>query len=179
MKVVNARLAGLLTAATVAVLAACSDSGTTEPRAAPNASQGGFGGKNGDTTVAGNPADSSGHPSAPVASFTLDVQVLGGSLNTTDTLLTGPVGGVRVDVYSQTYTFTGGNGADTVRIDQTFVTSGMTDGTGHIVFPNLKGSQEYVLKGTPPDGSGYRSFNGFVPRAYSDKIAMTFVLQKQ
>jgi hypothetical protein len=178
MKGGNARLAGLFAAAAVTILAACSDSGTTQPRVSPNASQSGFGGKNGDTTVTGSPADSSGHPSTPVASFTLDVQVLGGSLNATDTLLTGPVGGVRVDVYAQTYTYTGGNGADTVQINKTLVTSGLTDGTGHVVFANLNG-QDYLLNGTPPDGSGYRSFNGFVPRAYSDKIKMTFVLQKQ
>ena len=182
MKVVNARLFTLLTAATVTAMAACSDSGTTQPRAGPDASQTGFGGQTGDTSVTGNPGDTAktgpGNPSNPVASFTLDLTILGGTLTSTDTLLNGPVAGVRVDVYSQSYTHTGGNGADTVQISQTLVASGVSDQTGHVVLPNLKG-QAYLVKGTPPQGSGYRSFTGFVPVPYSDKISMTFVLQKQ
>ena len=186
MKAVHPRLAGLIAAAALTVIAACGDSGATQPLSSPNASEGGIGGQSGDTALTGNPGNpgtagdtaKTGNPSNPVANFTLDVKVLGGSLTGTDTLLNGPVGGVRVEVYSQTYTHTGGNGADTVNISQTLVTSGTTDGSGHIVFPNLKG-QSYVLKGTPPDGSGYRSFSGFSPVPYSDRIAMTFVLQKQ
>ena len=182
MKVVNARYARLLACAAVAVIAACSDSGTTGPIPSPNANQGGVGVASGDTAVTGNPADTArnGNPSSPVATFTLDVQVLGVTSNTTstDTLSDAPVGGVRIDLYSQSYTCHPGNGADTVQINQTLVASGTTDQTGHVVLPNLKG-QPYVVKGTPADGSGYRAFNGFVAQPYTDKVSMTFVMQKQ
>lgn len=195
MKVVNPRFTTLLAAVTIAAIAACSDSGTTQPLLSPDALQTGSGGKTGDSSTTGNPGqsnnpgspgdtatrtpgDSSGQSSKPVATFTLDVKMVAGTLSGVDSLSNGPVAGVRVDVYSQTYTFTGGGGADTAQINQTLVTTGVTDATGHIVFSNLKG-QEYALKVTPPDGSGYRPFTGFVPTPYSDKIAMTFWLQKQ
>jgi hypothetical protein len=180
MKVVNTRYARLLACAAVAAIAACSDSGTTGPIPSPNASEGAIDGKSGDTAVTRNPADTArnGNPSSPVANFTLDVQVRGATGTTTDTTLSIPLAGVRIDLYSQTYVHTGGSGADTVQIEQTLFTSGVTDQTGHVVLPNLPG-QLFVIKGTPSDGSGYRSFTGFVPVPYSDKIAMTFVMQKQ
>ena len=194
MNVVTPRLAGLLAAVAVTMIAACSDSGTTQPLPSPNAVQNGSSGKASDSSTAGNPGqsnnpgspadtsagnagDSSRNSPKPVAIFTLDVKTVGGNISGADTLSNGPVAGVRIDVYSQTYTFTGGTGADTAEIHQTLVTSGVTDATGHVVIPNLAG-QAYVLKCTPPDGSGYRPFTAFVPIPYSDKISMTFWLQK-
>jgi hypothetical protein len=188
MQAVKARFAGVILAAAVSVIAACSDSGTTPPLDPSRSQAGGLGGDTaqtgnpgspgnaGDTAKTNVPTDSSSIPK-PVANFTLDVQVLGGSFSATDTLLSGPLAGVRIDVYEQTVTFIPGNGADTARIDEKLLTSGTTDLTGHVVFPNLKG-QSYNIKGTAPDGSGYQSFRGFSPVPYTDKVSMTFVMRK-
>lgn len=189
MQAVKARFAGVVLAAAVSVIAACSDSGTTQPLdPSKSQSSGGLGGDTahtgkpgspgtvGDTGKTKPPTDSSAIPK-PVAKFTLDVQVLGGSVSATDTLLSGPLGGVRIDVYEQTVTFIPGNGADTARLGDTLITSGTTDATGHVVFPNLKG-ESYIIKGTAPEGSGYQPFKGISPVPYTDKISMTFVMRK-
>lgn len=188
MQAAKARFAGVVLAAAVSVIAACSDSGTTQPL---NPAKSQTGAKGGDTSHTGNPGspgnagdtaktkpptDSSAIPK-PVASFTLDVAVLGGSISATDTLLSGPLAGVRIDVYEQTVTFIPGNGADTARLGDTLITSGTTDATGHVVFPKLKG-ESYIIKGTAPEGSGYQPFKGISPVPYTDKISMTFVMRK-
>jgi hypothetical protein len=185
MQVVKARFAGVVLAAAVSVIAACSDSGTTQPL---NPAKSQTGAKGGDTSHTGNPGnagdtakttpptDSSAIPK-PVASFTLDVAVLGGSISATDTLLSGPLAGVRIDVFEQTVKFIPGNGADTAQLSETLITSGTTDATGHVVFPKLKG-ESYIIKGTAPEGSGYQPFRGISPVPYADKISMTFVMRK-
>jgi hypothetical protein len=188
IQAVKARFAGVVFAAAVTVIAACSDSGSTQPLDPSRSQSGGLGGDTahsgkpgspgavGDTGKTNPPTDSSAIPK-PVASFTLDVAVLGGSISATDTLLSGPLPGVRIDVYEQTVTFIPGNGTDTARLGEALITSGTTDATGHVVFPKLKG-ESYIIKGTAPDGSGYQPFKGFSPVPYTDKISMTFVMRK-
>ena len=182
MQVAKARFAGVVLAAAVSVIAACSDSGSTQPLNPAKSQTGARGsdtshtGNPGDTAKTNSPTDSSAIPK-PVASFTLDVAVLGGSISATDTLLSGPLAGVRIDVYEQTATFIPGNGADTVHLSETLITSGTTDATGHVVFPKLKG-ESYIIKGTAPEGSGYQPFRGISPVPYTDRISMTFVMRK-
>jgi hypothetical protein len=163
-RVVTSRVATLMTAAIVVVIAACSDAngspaGLTGPKA--SASQGGSTGDSAKNTP-GNPAG--GHPDTnttttpgpkPVASFTLDVHVASPLPGGTDTLGTVPIAGATVSVYEETFTFTPHAGADTVNINQTLVGSGASDANGEFSVPNLKGTSQYLIKVAPPAGSNF------------------------
>jgi len=163
-RVVTSRVATLMTAAIVVVIAACNDMNGSQPSlTGPNASasQGGSAGDSAKNTP-GNP--SGGHPDTgitttpgpkPVASFTLAVHVGSPRPGATDTLTTDPIAGATVSVYEETYTFTPHAGADTVNINQTLVGSGPSDANGDFTVPNLKGASQYLIKVAPPVGSNF------------------------
>jgi hypothetical protein len=158
------RVATLMTAAVVVVIAACSDTNGSQPSlTGPNAatSSGGSAGDSAKNTP-GNPggghADTGVTPKPapkPVASFTLDVHVGSPRPGATDTLTTDPVAGATVSVYEETYTFTPRAGADTVNISQTLVGSGLSDPNGDFAVPKLKGTSQYLIKVAPPAGSNF------------------------
>jgi len=163
-RVVTSRVATLMTAAIVVVIAACSDANGSQPSlTGPNASAS-SGGSAGDSakTPPGNPGG--GHPDTgttttpgpkPVANFTLAVHVGAPRPGATDTLTTDPIAGATVSVYEETYTFTPHTGADTINITQTLVGSGASDANGDFAVANLKGTSQYLIKVAPPAGSNF------------------------
>jgi hypothetical protein len=186
-RVVTSRVAALMTAASVVVIAACGDTnGSQTNLAGPNASSS-SGGSAGDSArnnpPAGNPGG--GHPDTgatpkpnpkPVASFTLDVHVGSPRPGATDTLATDPIAGATVSVYEQTYTFTNRPGADTVNINQTLVGSGASDANGDFAVPNLKGTSQYIIKVAPLAGSSFGPASVIISQAYADPVKVLVTL---
>jgi len=184
-RVVTSRVATLMTAAFVVVIAACSDANGSQPSlTGPNASAA-SGGSGGDTSgnTPGNPGG--GHPDSgvtpkpapkPVASFTLDVHVGSPRPGGTDTLATDPIAGATVSVYEETFTFTPHAGADTVNINQTLVASGPSDANGDFAAPNLKGTGQYLIKVAPPPGSNFGPASIAISQAYVDLVKVLVTL---
>jgi hypothetical protein len=143
----------LIAAAAVAVIGACSDAGTGGPGlAGPNASNGPKT-SNGDTSKTGGGGGGDSTARKPVAKFTLNVHV-GTRRGGTDTLATDPVPGATVSVYEETYTFVhGSDGNDTVHINTTVVATGISDASGNVTFPDLRGESNLGIKADPPAGS--------------------------
>jgi hypothetical protein len=183
-RVVTSRVATLMTAAIVVVIAACSDAnGSQAGLAGPNAStsQGGSGDSAKNTP--GNPGG--GHPDTgvtpkpapkPVASFTLAVHVGSPRPGGTDTLATDPIAGATVSVYEETFTFTPHPGADTVNINTTLVGTGVSDANGDVAVPNLKGTGQYLIKVAPPAGSNLGPASIGIYQAYVDLVKVTVTL---
>jgi hypothetical protein len=184
-RVVTSRVATLMTAAIVVVIAACSDAnGSQAGLTGPNAStsQGGSAGDSAKNTP-GNPGG--GHPDSggtttpapkPVASFTLAVHVGTPRPGGTDTLATDPIAGATVSVYEETFTFTPHPGADTVNINTTLVGSGVSDANGDVAVLNLKGTGQYLIKVAPPAGSNLGPASIPLYQAYVDLVKVTVTL---
>jgi hypothetical protein len=178
---VTRRAAALTTAAVFAVITACSDSGSTQPNlSGPNASASNGANGSRDTAKTGGTRDSSGsHNPAPtpVQKFALLVQVGAQTPGAADTLTTDPLPGSTVTVYEQTTTFTHVPGADTVHFENTLVATGSTDASGRVVFPNLKGTSQYLVKAEPPLGSTRHATNALFYQAFADTVRIFMVLR--
>ena len=184
-RVVTSRVATLMTAAIVVVIAACSDTNSSQPGlTGPNGSTS-QGGSAGDTAknTPGNPGgghpDSSGTPKPgpkPVASFTLDVHVGTPLPGGTDTLATNPTAGATVSVFEETFTFTPHPGADTIQLNQTLVGTGISDANGDVTVSNLKGTGQYLIKVAPPAGSNLGPATVSISQAYLDLVKVMVTL---
>jgi hypothetical protein len=94
-----------------------------------------------------------------------------------DTLSTDPLPGSTVTVYEQTMTFIHVPGADTVRFNTTVVATGSADAAGKVVFPNLKGTSQYLVKAEPPVGSTRRATSALFNQAFADTVRILMVLR--
>ena len=185
-RVVTSRVATLMTAAIVVVIAACSDAdGSKLPLTGPNPSSS-SGGTPGDTAknTPGNPggghSDTNTTPTPspkPVANFKLVVHVGSPRLGSADTLATDPIAGATVSVYEQTITFINHPGSDTAQINQTLVASGTSDASGNFSAPNLKGPSQYLIKVAPPAGTNFGRSSLVISQAYLDVVNVTVRLQ--
>lgn len=179
-QVVTKRGMALIAAAAVAVIGACSDSGSVRPGlTGPNASaSNGAKGSNGDTAQSGGRHDSTAKN--PVAKFTMSVHVGTPQSGATDTLSTSPVAGATVSVIEETVTFVkGAGGNDTGHIHTTVVATGSTDAAGNVSFPDLKGTSVYIIKAEPPIGSPLRAASMAIGETFIDPLKLNLTLFHQ
>ena len=173
----TSRALALMTAAVVAVITACGDSGGTQGLSGPKASAtNGPSGTAGDTAKHGGARDSNSHTPAPVTKFALKVHVGTPQAGATDTLTNDPLPNATVGVYEQTSTFTHTPGADTVYLNSTLVATGSSDANGNVTFPDLKGASWYLVKAAPPPGSTLGIATTFINQAFADTVRLTIVL---
>jgi len=179
-RVVTSRCALLMSAAALVVIAACSDSGSTQPNLpGPNATTTNGPRGSGDTATKGGPRDTSGSRTpapTPVSKYTLTVHVGTPQPSATDTLSNTPLPGATVSVIQQTYTYTPGNGADTVHITSTVIASGSSDASGNVSFSDLKGTASYLIRAEPPKGSTLGPATTYVNQAFFDTVKLTMIL---
>jgi hypothetical protein len=180
MHFVTRRAAVLMAGAAFAVITACGDRGSTEPGVlGPNASARGSQGSADTAKNGGGPHDSSGsHTPAPkpVSKYSLTVHVGTPRAGATDTAANDPVVGATISVVDQTYTFTPGNGADTVHITSTVVATGSSDANGNVTIPDLRGTVDYLIKVAPPTGSALGPATASLPQAFADVVKLTMIL---
>ena len=169
----TSRGALLLVAVAMSAVAACSDSGTTQPGLLGPSAQSGPGGSS-----AGGKDSSGSHTPAqtPVSKFTLNVHV--GSLRpgATDTVTTDPVANATVKVIQQSYTFIPHAGSDTVQINTTIVATASTDATGNVSIPGLTGTADYIIRVDPPVGSVLGPATTDVTQAFADVVKRSITL---
>lgn len=185
-RVVTSRVAWLMTAAIVVVIAACSDTDASKPTLTGLNQSSSQGGSTGDSAKGNPPSNPGGGHSdtsvtpkpgpKPVASFTLLIHV--GSLlpGATDTLTTNPIPGATVSVFEQTLTPNNNPGADTVNISQTLVATGVSDAAGNFSAANLKGAAVYVVKVAPPAGSNFGPATTYLNQAFADLVKLPVTL---
>jgi len=179
-QLVTKRGMALITAAAIAVIGACSDSGGTgQGLTGPNANvSNGPNGSNGDTARTGGGRDST--PKNPVAKFTLTAHVATPRPSAPDTLTTDPVAGATVSVIEETYTFVrGAGGNDTVHITNTVVATGSSDATGNVTFPDLKGASSYLIEAKPPVGSPLSIARIGIGQTFVDPLKLNLTLFHQ
>lgn len=176
-QLVTKRGMALIAAAAVAVIGACSDSGSTnQGLTGPNASAtNGPKGSNGDTSQTGGSRDSTARK--PVSKFTMNVHVGTPRAGSADTLATDPVAGATVSVTEETYTFVpGAGGNDTVHISNTVVAMSSSDANGNVTFPDLKGASVYIIKAEPPAGSPLRASSTAIGQTFTDAVKLQLTL---
>lgn len=165
---VKAQLTSFITAAAVALAAACSDGGGTAPRLPDRSAVNG----GGDTTSTQSP------PAQPVAHYDLTVRVGTPRAGSADTLTLDPVGGAAVAVVQRSYVRNGNASGDTLSVTETVVATGTTGTDGVATFAALDGGASYVIRAQAPAGSGYADAGASLGPAYANALTMTLVLRK-
>jgi hypothetical protein len=173
-QLVTSRAALLMAGLAVAVVTACSDSGTLN-LAGPNPAVANGPGGSRDTSKTGGGRDSTGSRT-PTAKFALVVHVGTPRPGSADTLSTDPVPGSVVTISEETYTFVHVPGADTVHLNMTVVATGAPDANGNVTFANLKGASIYQVKAEGPPGSPLRASTTFINQAFADTVKIQLTL---